>query len=170
MTKWRNPVAETRATYGSWANARNRCHNPDHPQFADYGGRGILMCERWREDYDAFYEDMGPRPTGTTLDRIDNAQGYDPFNCQWATPKQQQRNTRRNQKIVLKDFAVERGINYSTVMYRKRAGTELGAPVREYRKGGGHGTISRYVRKHCRCEICRKAYSKYQKSRYQAKR
>ncbi len=163
VRRWRNPVLTTRATYGSWANMRYRCINPKHPEYFRYGARGIAVCERWIDDYDAFYEDMGPRPAGMTLEREDNNQGYDPFNCCWATPAQQQRNIRRNQKGVLKDFASEKGINYSTIMHRKRTGASLDAPVREYRKGNGHGTISRYVRLKCRCDICRKAYSDYQK-------
>lgn len=165
LGKWRNPVRLTRATYGSWANARHRCHNPKNVQFPEYGGRGITMCDRWREDYDAFYEDMGPRPVGKTLDRIDNTKGYYPENCRWATPAEQQRNTRRNIGIVLKDFAAQKEINYSTIMHRKRVGNQLDAPVREYKKDSGHGTISRYIRQKCRCDVCRKSYSEYQKAR-----
>lgn len=167
--KWRHPASETMRTYGTWANMKYRCHNPEHPQFADYGGRGITVCARWREDYDAFYDDMGPRPQGKTIDRIDNNQGYSPLNCRWATKAQQCRNTRRNPDIVFKDFAAEKGIHYSTLMHRKRVGAKLDAPVREYRRGNDHGTLSRYVRFKCRCEECKKGFSDYQKARRKTK-
>ena len=74
-------------------NMLRRCTNPDHPRYADWGGRGITVCERWH-DYTAFLVDMGERPPGLTLDRLDNDGNYEPGNCTWSRPAQQARNTR----------------------------------------------------------------------------
>lgn len=72
---------------------RSRCNNPRHPRFADWGGRGITVCDRWAT-YENFLLDMGVRPAGTTLERIDNDGPYEPGNCTWARPDAQNRNKR----------------------------------------------------------------------------
>src|SRR6266487_506032 len=80
-------------TYRSWANMLDRCKSKRRSDYPRYGGRGIRVCRRWR-DFARFLEDLGPRPPGLQLDRIDNSRGYEPGNCRWATPKQQANNRR----------------------------------------------------------------------------
>lgn len=82
-------------TYVSWSGMINRCANESQPCYPRYGGRGITVCQRWRESFDAFLSDMGERPEGKTLDRIDPNGNYEPDNCRWATAKEQQA-TKRN--------------------------------------------------------------------------
>ncbi len=76
-----------------------RCESPNHPTFAGYGARGIRVCERWHT-FDNFLADMGVRPDGKTLDRIDGSKGYSPDNCRWATAREQLAN-RSNAKLQL---------------------------------------------------------------------
>lgn len=88
-------IART-AEYRTWLSMHERCRNKDR---ADYGGRGITVCERW-SSYDNFLTDMGRRPSPSlSLDRIDNDQGYGPDNCRWATKLQQQQNRRKFARI-----------------------------------------------------------------------
>lgn len=81
-------------TWWSWIGMRARCTNPNHIGWPNYGGRGIVVCDSWRNSFLQFLADMGPRPSGTTLDRIDVNGNYEPGNCRWATPDQQARNKR----------------------------------------------------------------------------
>ena len=78
-------------TYKSWANMIQRCTNSKSTWFHRYGGRGVVVCEEWL-DFSNFYRDMGDRPTGLSLDRIDNDGDYTPSNCKWSTPKEQANN------------------------------------------------------------------------------
>lgn len=88
--------------YNTWALMIRRCYKAGSHSYADYGGRGIVVCERWR-DFAAFYADMGPAPSPRhSIDREDNDGPYSPDNCRWATPKEQRRNQTR---IVLLEHA-----------------------------------------------------------------
>jgi hypothetical protein len=82
------------ATYDTWLSMRQRCWNPRHARYADYGGRGITIDQRWWT-FRGFLADMGERPAGTTLDRRDKDGPYGPGNCRWATVSEQNRNRRR---------------------------------------------------------------------------
>lgn len=81
--------------FRSWESAIQRCHNANATGYERYGGAGVVVCERWRGNFSAFYEDMGPRPEGTTLDRIDPWGNYEPSNCRWADRVTQSRNQKR---------------------------------------------------------------------------
>lgn len=92
-------------TLSVWRGMRDRCTNPKSTSWDNYGGRGITICKRWNESFEAFLADMGERPDGLSIDRIDNDGNYEPGNCRWATQKEQARNTRSN---VLYDYEGER--------------------------------------------------------------
>ncbi len=138
---WGGASRKHPGAFSSWMHMLDRCYNKGHVQYHRYGGRGILVCDRWRESFDAFLEDMGDRPAGTTLDRIDSDRGYDSGNCRWATIVEQNRNktnrtklTFRGQTMSVTEWAERLGIPRSVVFGRLKAGwtaeRALIAPVR----------------------------------------
>ena len=78
--------------YNAYAGMLNRCHNPNNSSYGRYGAKGIEVCQRWRDDFLNFLSDMGERPAGMTLDRIDTKGNYEPTNCRWADAKTQRAN------------------------------------------------------------------------------
>lgn len=85
----------------TWTAMRQRCINPTHTIYHKYGGRGIRVCDEWACSFQAFLNDMGPRPEGTTIDRFPDKNGnYEPSNCRWATAKEQRENTRRKDASI----------------------------------------------------------------------
>lgn len=88
------------AAYVSWKSMMDRCENTSSKDYPRYGAVGIRVCDKWK-DVKKFIEDMGPRPIGTTIDRIDNSKGYEPGNCRWATCSLQNRNKSNNRILTI---------------------------------------------------------------------
>lgn len=115
--------------YQAWADMISRCHGPKNPRFKDYGGRGIGVCDRWRSSFEAFYAELGPKPPGALLDRIDNDKGYEPGNCRWVTSKESAQNRRTTrflsfggETLSVAAWADRLGINQSALRSRLRLG------------------------------------------------
>ncbi len=84
--------------YRSWNAMKNRCYNPQNKSYKNYGERGIAVCDKWRDSFESFLFDMGLRPKGLTLDRINNDGNYSPDNCRWTDWSTQNRNKRQYRK------------------------------------------------------------------------
>jgi hypothetical protein len=121
-----------------------RCFNPKSKDFSEYGGRGITVCNRWLS-FDFFYADMGDKPEGLTIERINNDGNYEPGNCRWATRKDQNRN-KQNSKLFtylgetkcLAAWAEEYGIVYATLWDRLKTKSFSEAIEYKHNWGGGH--------------------------------
>lgn len=132
--------------YNTWTAMKQRCGNPNNPEWHNYGGRGIKIWPAWEESFHAFLLDMGKRPTPAhSIERIEKNGNYEPGNCEWATPYVQSRNRRNNRVLeldgevmVLSDWAVRIGITPATLserLSRFDTRTALTTP-----KGARHGT------------------------------
>lgn len=124
-------------TYRSWAAMLRRCRNPKCAAFKDYGGRGIAACDRWTS-YENFLSDMGVRPAGTTLDRVDVNGDYCPENCRWATSDEQACNRRTTRRIehdgrsmTISQWSRETGISRETIGRRIAAGWPVSRALSE---------------------------------------
>lgn len=127
-------------TYRTWISMRQRCNNPRDNGYKFYGRRGIRICKRW-DSYENFLSDMGERPAGTSLDRINNDGNYEPSNCRWATPLIQNLNSRNvvsltlnNETHPVTEWARKLGVKADVLYKRLRSGWPvekvLGLPVK----------------------------------------
>lgn len=121
-----------KSTYQCWQDMKQRCLNKRHRQYKNYGGRGIYICDSWLSGFENFFQDMGEKPPGMTLDRIDNDGPYFKANCRWATPAQQRVNTRacvhlefNGQRMTVEEWGRHIGRHPTTVRSRLRAGWTL---------------------------------------------
>lgn len=112
-------------TYNSWQGMKSRCYRTTDPDFYRYGARGIKVCDHWKDSFENFYKDMGDRPAGKSLDRIDNDSNYKPENCRWSTCKEQQNNrssnaiyTYKGRSQNIRAWATEYNIKYGTLQSR----------------------------------------------------
>ena len=138
------PYKNQHPLYSVWMSMKNRCYTPTNRQWKDYGGRGIAVCARWLESnnqgFKNFVADMGARPAGLTLDRINNNENYSPENCRWATRKEQQRNQSVTRKVTIEgreyiaaELAEIAGIKTDTLVARAAKGlsySEVMSPER----------------------------------------
>lgn len=122
---------------------KTRCYNERAADYPDYGGRGIAICDRWRDRFEAFLEDMGTRPSSLhSIDRKDTNGNYEPDNCRWATAKQQANNRRETiyieafgESLTISGWAERRGIARDTLkarLYRMPPERALSRPVRAW--------------------------------------
>jgi hypothetical protein len=125
--------------YRIWAGMKYRCHSRKCPAYRDYGGRGIKVCERWETSFENFLADMGRRPKGSTLDRINNDGPYSPENCRWVSWTTQHNNRRGNVCFVfhgslqtIADIARSLGVKYAWLHNRLRT---RGMTVEEATRG-----------------------------------
>ncbi len=128
-THGHTPVGEATATYRTWQRMKCRCYNTHHDRYELYGGRGIRVCDRWRNSFENFLSDMGERPEGHSLDRINPNGNYEPSNCRWATHQEQMRNTRvsvmvtyQGKRLSMRDAAELAGIPHDRAYLRKKRG------------------------------------------------
>ena len=116
-------------TYTSWLAMKNRCTRRSHIAYKNYGGRGITVCEEWLHSFETFLCEMGERPEGKTLDRVDSNAGYNKNNCRWATTTEQNENKNNNRGVVIDGFRMtlyeacaKYGVRYSTAHQRLSRG------------------------------------------------
>lgn len=122
-----NRVEHRTRTYRIWAGMKSRCTNPNNHKWADYGGRGIRVCDRWQDSFENFLADMGECPDGKCIDRLNNDGNYELGNCAWNTQKEQQRNKRNTRVFTVRGITdtlpalCERfGLSYDMVDQRMR--------------------------------------------------
>jgi hypothetical protein len=131
-------------TYRIWVQMRRRCRDPRASSFTHYGGRGIRVCDAWDASFEAFLADMGECPDGMSIERKKGDHGYNPDNCVWATIEEQNNNRSTveliehdGKRLSLKQWSREIGVNYQTLVSRRRKGlrgTELFAP-NQFKRG-----------------------------------
>jgi hypothetical protein len=116
--------------YNTWCQIKRRCLNSNDTAWPNYGGRGITICDKWAESFEAFFNDVGPRPSRKhSIDRLNNDGNYEPGNVRWATQREQMQNTRRNRYVTLNgetktvmEWSRVTGVHFNTIRARLNRG------------------------------------------------
>lgn len=167
------PQEAERPTYRTWRSMIARCTQPSCEGYHKYGGRGISVCDRWRV-FARFLEDMGLRPEGRTLDRINNDGNYEPGNCRWATVEEQCNNTRRSVRVTWRgethtigEWAKITGLHNDTIRDRLLNGATpelaLSKPVGFFNSACYRGHVVKQIHRGPRgrfCEECERGSSR----------
>lgn len=143
-----NGQARRDVLYTTWCAIKRRCGNPKDPKYPRYGGRGIVVCERWADSFENFRDDMGPRPKSHSIERVDNDGPYSPENCIWASQKTQANNKSTNimlehegRTICASDYAKLMGVSskrlYKVMSTRSLSPQEAAVYVREHQRKAG---------------------------------
>lgn len=164
--------------YTVWAGMKDRCLRPNSQRWKHYGGRGITVCDRWKDSFENFLADMGPKPTPEhSIDRVDNNGNYEPSNCRWATHTEQSRNRRTNLLITYRGqtkslgvWCALLGLERGTVKHRLRTGWTLDeafqTPVKKHwtHCKRGHEYTAENTIRNDQGRICRTCYVTYQRA------
>jgi hypothetical protein len=136
-----------RLEYHAWQSMIRRCGAPSHKSYKQYGRRGITVCARWRASFWDFLADVGPKPHGMSLERVENNGNYEPGNVRWATPKEQARNRRNNRLLTfgsqtkpMSAWAEEYGIDRGTLRSRLAKGMSLESALNQQKFARPKGT------------------------------
>jgi len=159
------PFKNQHPLYQVWQGMKARCLNPNNPHYANYGKRGIKICDQWINNFNQFVKDMGERPAGNSIDRINNNGDYTPQNCKWSTKKEQQRNRRVTKHINIEgvsylicEIAEKYGFKYDTIENRAKTAKTFNELVDKTRKvykeglalGGKASGAKKQVMTHCK--------------------
>lgn len=142
-------VGKVKRIYNVYQGMVARCYYTKNAMYKNYGGRGIIVCDRWLESYINFYEDMGEPEKGYSLERIDVNGNYEPSNCKWATAKEQAGNKRNNvygywkgEKLHVAEISRRSGLSLPTVTNRIRQGIDIDSPrINPWADGGKRRSI-----------------------------
>lgn len=132
MSSSRKRDMQHRRLYDAWRNMVRRCHQPSDRSYARYGGRGVTVCDAWRNSFAQFARDMGPAPAGLQLDRIDTAGNYELANCRWVSAKANTRNRKctkfvifQGERVSVPDLAERFNVEVSALYHRLGSGWPL---------------------------------------------
>ena len=143
LEKYRTSInGKATPTYISYNSMKQRCCYPKHKKYSFYGGSGIFVCDRWLHSFSNFIDDMGERPEGTSLDRIDPSKGYEPVNCRWVTNDIQQSNKKNKRTVIyegdevtVSELSRRLNIPFYNVYKWVWKGRDINFMAERYRKG-----------------------------------